>query len=355
MNESVPDSSPLRSAWRPWRVGTSIRRFVMGWALATLCLVEVLGWVGPTPNHPLAPLGGLLLRLLVGAVVLTWVMRQAFLPVRALGRSLNALPVSDLQAVAQLQPAELLPLATAVNRLLQSQQAAVDEQRRFLANASHQLQTPFAVLRAQLQGVMSGDMGARETLPKMLSTIDRSSALVRQLLSIAKVEQMVRQSNWQEVDLSAVARDVAMEFAPLLARKNLDFSLQAVSVRLNTDAWLLGELVRNLLSNAIQHSPLGSALGVVIRVLPSGTELLVWDNGGGMDEAIQARLFEPFQSASGASGVGLGLSICRQIAVSMGAEVDLYNRVQDDRIVGVDAVVRWPQDAWVTAAHGAAS
>ena len=175
MNESIPDSSPLRSAWRPWRVGASIRRFVMGWALATLCLVEVLGWVGPTSNHPLANLGWWLLRLLVGAVVLTWVMRQAFLPVRALGRSLNALPVSDLQAVAQRQPAELLPLATAVNRLLQSQQAAVDEQGRFLANASHQLQTPFAVLRAQLQGVMSGDMDARETLPKMLSTIDRSS------------------------------------------------------------------------------------------------------------------------------------------------------------------------------------
>jgi signal transduction histidine kinase len=78
----------------------------------------------------------------------------------------------------------------------------------------------------------------------------------------------------------------------------------------------------------------------------------VWDNGGGMDEAIQARLFEPFQSASGASGVGLGLSICRQIAVSMGAEVNLYNRVQDDRVVGVDAVVRWPQEPPLNASSG---
>ena len=124
--------------------------------------------------------------------------------------------------------------------------------------------------------------------------------------------------------------------------KNLDFSLQAVPVNLSTDTWLLGELVRNLLSNAIQHTPPGGALGVVIRVLPSGIELLVWDNGGGLNEAIQARLFEPFQSASGAQGVGLGLSICRQIALSMNAVVDLYNRVQDDCIVGVDAVVRWP-------------
>jgi signal transduction histidine kinase len=115
-------------------------------------------------------------------------------------------------------------------------------------------------------------------------------------------------------------------------------------VRLNTDPWLLGELIRNLMSNAIQHTPKGGALGLVIRALPSETELLIWDNGGGMDEAVQARLFQPFQSSSGASGVGLGLSICRQIALSMNAGVDLFNRVQDDRVVGVDAVVRWPQE-----------
>lgn len=344
MHEPAPVPVPPRSPWRPWRVGASIRRFVMVWVVVTLCLLEALDAAWSASGVALPAGVNWLVKGALAVLVLTWVMRQAFLPVRTLGRSLNAMPVSDLQAVAQQQPAELRPLATAVNRLLQAQQASVDEQGRFLANASHQLQTPFAVLRAQLQGVMSGDMAAHDTLPKMLSTIDRSSTLVRQLLSIAKVEQMVRQSNWQEVDLPAVARDVVMEFAPLLARKNLDFSLQAVPVRLRTDAWLLGELVRNLLSNAIQHSPRDAALGVVIRVLPSGTELLVWDNGGGMDEAIQARLFEPFQSASGASGVGLGLSICRQIAVSMSAEVDLYNRVQDDRIVGVDAVVRWPSE-----------
>jgi signal transduction histidine kinase len=348
-------SFDLRTAWRPWRVGASIRRFVMGWVLVTMVFLEVLDWVWPAPAAVLPPVVWLLVKLLFGAVVLMGVMRQAFLPVRTLGRSLNALPLTELKAVAQRQPTELLPLATAVNRVLQSQQTAIDEQGKFLANASHQLQTPFAVLRAQLQGVMSGDMTARDTLPKMLATIDRSSTLVRQLLSIAKVEQLVRQASWQEVDLSAVAREVVMEFAPLLARKNLDFSLQAVPVRLRTDAWLLGELVRNLLSNAIQHSPRDAALGLVIRVLPSGTELLVWDNGGGMDEAIQARLFEPFQSASGASGVGLGLSICRQIAVSMGAEVDLYNRVQDDCVVGVDAVVRWPQEPSHNGSAGAVS
>ena len=68
MNESGSDSFPLQNAWRPWRVGSSIRRFVMAWVLATLCLVEVLGWVGPTSNHPLHAWGWLILRLLGGAV-----------------------------------------------------------------------------------------------------------------------------------------------------------------------------------------------------------------------------------------------------------------------------------------------
>jgi signal transduction histidine kinase len=227
---------------------------------------------------------------------------------------------------------------------MQQQQESLDQQKKFLADASHQLRTPFAVLRTQLQGAMSGQLDVRETLPRMLNTVDRSSELVRQLLSVAKMEQLVRRANWVEVDLATTARDVVMEFAPLLARKKLDFSMQAIPVRLNTDPWLLGELIRNLMSNAIQHTPKGGALGLVIRALSSETELLIWDNGGGMDEAVQARLFQPFQSSSGASGVGLGLSICRQIALSMNAGVDLFNRVQDNRVVGVDAVVRWPQE-----------
>jgi signal transduction histidine kinase len=324
-------------------VGQSILLFVWLWALVLMILVEGVDWFWPALSQGLPPGVWQMLKLLLVAAGLWCVLRQAFKPVQTLGESMDATPSQAPITIAEHQPIELRRFAAAVRRLLQTQQSAVDEQRKFLANASHQLQTPFAVLRTQLQGVMAGQLQAVDTLPKMLLTVDRSSVLVRQLLSLAKVEQLANQSNWQDVDLSSVAREVVLEFAPLLARKNLDFSLQAVPVNLRTDAWLLGELVRNLLSNAIQHTPPGGALGVVIRVLPSGIELLVWDNGGGLNEAIQARLFEPFQSASGAQGVGLGLSICRQIALSMNAVVDLYNRVQDDSIVGVDAVVRWPQ------------
>jgi signal transduction histidine kinase len=100
--------------------------------------------------------------------------------------------------------------------------------------------------------------------------------------------------------------------------------------------------LRNLVANAIHQSRAGSSLGVVIRYLPAEVELLVWDNAGGIDDEVRERLFLPFESASGGTGVGLGLSICKQIAVSMQASLDLYNRLHNGAVVGVDAVVRWP-------------
>jgi len=336
------------SLWRPWRAGRSIRLFVWAWSLGLLLAWCLLDWVGEPRPDALLGLPPWLWwgrRVLAFAAAFWWVLHQAFEPVVVLGRELDRRRTQDLRPVTDQQPMELQQLAGAVNWLMRQQQESLDQQKKFLADASHQLRTPFAVLRTQLQGAMSGQLDVRETLPKMLSTVDRSSELVRQLLSIAKMEQLVRRANWVEVDLAAVARDVVMEFAPLLARKKLDFSMQAIPVRLFSDPWLLGELVRNLMSNAIQHTPKGGALGLVIRILPGETELLIWDNGGGMDEAVRARLFEPFQSSSGTSGIGLGLSICRQIALSMNAGVDLYNRIQGNQVVGVDAVVRWPQEA----------
>ncbi len=287
-----------------------------------------------------------------------WALRGGVgLALVALCWRLMSRPVSVLQAAVRDGtppqqadvPVEWQGLLHAVQGALREQREAIDRQRVFLADASHQLRTPFAVLRAQLQGMRSGELAVTDTLPKMLATVDRSSVLVKQILSMAKVEQLVAQAEWQPVQLEEVAREVCLECGPLIARKGLDFSLESVPVRLRTDAWMLGELLRNLLSNAIHHAPRGSAIGLVVRVLPGQAEIIVWDNGGGIDESVRDRLFEPFQSASGASGVGLGLSICRHIAQSMQAQVNLYNRVQDDRVVGVDAVVRWPLDSEVLA------
>lgn len=349
MPSPVPPSTPDGPAVKPtggrgWRrrlrivPSGSIQGFLIGGLALVLVLIEGVQWL-VWGGGAAGSLFGSLARMGLTLLVFAWLVGRAMAPIRQLGDHLQGQTTSvDDEA----SPRELQPVTEVVHRLLLQQRDAVDQQRRFLADASHQLRTPFAVLRTQLQGALSGQLEVRETLPKMLATVDRSSQLVNQLLSQAKVDQLVANAHWQDVDLEAVAREVCLEFAPLLARKRLDFSLESVPVNLRTDPWLAGELLRNLMSNAIHHSVKGSAMGMVLRVLPGQTELLVWDHGGGIDETLRARLFEPFQSAAGGTGIGLGLSICRQIAQSMQAEVELFNRVQDGQVIGVDAVVRWP-------------
>lgn len=337
----APSAAPATArAGQRW----GARARLLAAVLALLVLGEaVVVWWLPGRSWPSATEWALRGGLGLALVALCW---------RLMSRPVSALQAAVRDGTPPQQadvPVEWQGLLHAVQGALREQREAIDRQRVFLADASHQLRTPFAVLRAQLQGIRSGELAVADTLPKMLATVDRSSVLVKQILSMAKVEQLVAQAEWQPVQLEEVAREVCLECGPLIARKGLDFSLESVPVRLRTDAWMLGELLRNLLSNAIHHAPRGSAIGLVVRLLPGQAEIIVWDNGGGIDESVRDRLFEPFQSASGASGVGLGLSICRQIAHSMQAQVNLYNRVQDDRVVGVDAVVRWPLDSEVTA------
>ncbi|RZJ08847.1 MAG: histidine kinase [Acidovorax sp.] len=238
-------------------------------------------------------------------------------------------------------PSELAPSVTHLRELQQSQSRWIEEQRRFLADATHQLRTPMAVLRTQLQSAIHGDVLAADALQQMLHTVDRASGLANQLLSLTKVEQLKRVGQLPQVDLHAMARDAVMELAPLIAAKRLDFALEGPELSAPGDHALLGELVRNLLANAIHHTPAHGRMGVLLRDGTGQVELLVWDEGPGVDDAVRPRLFQPFSAAKG--GVGLGLSICRQIGEAMGAEVDLFNRLQDGRVIGVDAVVTWGQ------------
>lgn len=198
-----------------------------------------------------------------------------------------------------------------------------------------------AVLRTQLQSAIHGDVLAADALQQMLHTVDRASGLANQLLSLTKVEQLKRVGQLPQVDLHTMARDAVMELAPLIAAKRLDFALEGPELSAPGDHALLGELVRNLLANAIHHTPAHGRMGVLLRDGTGQVELLVWDEGPGVDDAVRPRLFQPFSAAKG--GVGLGLSICRQIGEAMGAEVDLFNRLQDGRVIGVDAVVTWGQ------------
>lgn len=235
-------------------------------------------------------------------------------------------------------PLELRPTQERLHALQQQQDQWVQQQRRFLADASHELRTPMAVLRTQLQSAMAGNVPVHELLPQMLHTVDRAAGLANRLLSLSRLEQLQQSGGLAPVDLRQCAHDVVVELAPLIAAKRLDFALEGPALGVPGDAAMLGELLRNLLANAIHHTPVGGQLGILLRSGVGAVELLVWDYGPGLED--QVRLFQPYSASPG--GVGLGLSICQQIAQAMGARVQLFNRLHQGRVVGVDALVRWP-------------
>lgn len=268
--------------------------------------------------------------------------------------ALAARDASELSPLALEGPREARALIGAVNSVLAHQHEASERQKRMVADAAHQLRTPLAALRAQLQSAPGESMAQR--VPEMLRTVDRATNVANEFLTQMKIEQRLAATaaaaDWPALQIDDVAREAALEFSPLIADKRLAFELDALPVAVNADAWMLGELVRNLLANAIGQTRSGAPLGIVVRRALGAPELVVWDSGPGISDEVRERVFEPFAAAARGTGVGLGLSICRQLAQAMGAGVELFNRSDGQRIVGVDAVVRWQVASSQSVAEG---
>jgi two-component system sensor histidine kinase TctE len=140
-----------------------------------------------------------------------------------------------------------------------------------------------------------------------------------------------------------VAREVALDLSPLIADKELDFELHAdMPVWVSGHAWMLRELVRNLVHNALRETPLRSALSVRADVEGKQARLVVRDGGPGLADSLREHLFEPFHTGHPTTGTGLGLAICREVCELHGGRVELVNRVESGAIVGLDAVVHLP-------------
>ncbi|WP_233259662.1 ATP-binding protein [Ramlibacter sp. WS9] len=273
------------------------------------------------------------------AGVLLMLVAAALAAMRARRWIVRALQDFDVEKPAHVAaPEELQPTLDNVRELQRQQRQWVDEQRRFLADAAHQLRTPMAVLRTQLQSALVSEADPRATLGEMLHTVDRAAGLANQLLSLTRIEQLKRIGQLQSMAIGSVVHEAVVELSPLIAQQRLDFALEGEEFEASADPMMLGELIRNLLANAIHHSPRGARLGIVMRPAPF-REVVVWDEGAGIDDDVKPRLFTPFTAARG--GVGLGLSICQQIGEAMGAQVRLYNRVEGGRTTGVDAVIGW--------------
>ena len=279
---------------------------------------------------------------LIAATVIV-VVQRATRPVRALSHELQARPDDDLRPIAAPDaPRELQPLIAATNEHMRRQSDLLAQQQRFVRDASHQLRTPLAVLKAQVQSARRGDVAPPEALAEIEHTVDRATQLANQMLALAKVAQLQQQADVAPAQFDEVVRAVALDVAPLIAGKGLDFDLQTEPVTLRAHDWMLRELTRNLLHNAIRHTPAGGLLAITLARAGDQARLTVADGGPGVAPEVAERLFQPFSAGAGGTGSGLGLAICHEIVQTLGGRIQLVNRMHNGRVDGLDAIVSLP-------------
>jgi two-component system sensor histidine kinase TctE len=276
------------------------------------------------------------------AAVTVFVVQRATRPVRHLGELIESRAADDLSPIdAPDTPRELRPLVDATTEVMGRLQRLLDHQKRFVRDSAHQLRTPLAVLKAQVQSARRGDVPTGQALTEISDTVERATTVANQMLSLAKVEQLRQQPEWQVLDLGETVRQLALDLSPLMADKALDVELSAGAAPMLVRAhrWML---TRNLLHNAIKHSPRRGALRVSVRAEGESAVFVVSDQGPGISDELRQRLFAPFAAGDVASGSGLGLAICREIVLALGGNIALDNREAGGQHDGLDAVVQLP-------------
>ena len=275
------------------------------------------------------------------AVLLVWLaLVQAIKPLNMLEERIRARKPDDLSPIdAQAAPLEVTPLVDSVNDLLLRLKDSIATQKRFLADAAHQLKTPLAGLRMQADLAQREGADADE-LKQSLRQIGRSSVrathTVNQLLALARAESSGSAMPRQTCDLAELTMSVVRDCVPRAIEKQIDLGYEgtepgAPGGQIEGNPTLLKELVRNLLDNAINYTPSSAQQPAVItaRVLSDPAQgrlvLQVEDSGPGVPLAERELVFQPFYRALGteADGSGLGLPIVLEIAQQHNATVDL--------------------------------
>lgn len=267
----------------------------------------------------------LLLPLL--ALAAWWAIYRGVAPLRQLGRQLAQRRPLDLRPVTVDQaPAEMQPMLDALNQLFARIAELMESERRFTADAAHELRTPIAAIRAQAQ-VALGESGEAERRHALLSTLegcDRATRLVEQLLTLSRLEAGASPSMSTQ-DLRALVQRELAQLAPLALDKDQTLEFDADDAcPVQGNATLLAVLVRNLVENAIRYSPPGATVALRLSRQGARARLVVEDSGPGLGEADLQRLGERFFRVlgSGQSGSGLGWSIVRRVAAVHQAQLE---------------------------------
>lgn len=263
-------------------------------------------------------------------LVVWWVVSRSLAPVARVRGQVASREADDLSPVSEAGlPEEVRPLVHELNLLFGRVRRAFEAQKHFVADAAHELRSPLAALKLQVQGLQRApDEAARELAVRRLAAgIERATRLVEQMLALARQEARAAAGTPPvPVALAALASEAVAEAAMAAQARGIDIGLaqdDAVQVPGHPEA--LQVLLRNLIDNAVKYTPDGGRIDVKVEALPGQALLSVEDSGAGLPEAECARVLDRFYRSGepSAPGSGLGLAIVRSVAELHGAALHL--------------------------------
>jgi two-component system, OmpR family, sensor histidine kinase TctE len=291
--------------------------------------------------------------LMTATMAIVWLgVTVALRPLDRIGAAMAARSPDDLEPLALPVPREALPLLNGMNSFTARLSMALGALRNFTGNASHQLRTPLSVIGTQLAlARRSGSDKDRETaLSESEAALARAERVLAQLLVLARLDASNAKVDDPAIDITELSRSVVAEFIPAAVLRGCDLGHEGDSaVEIRAEPVLLGEMLRNLVDNALNHTRPGTVITVRTLSVGGRPRLTIEDNGPGMPPGVLAKwskgqrmnLQPPVSNTSGGSSGrhGLGLSIVSEIAARFGAEVEISSRPAAD---GTTVTVTFP-------------
>lgn len=258
------------------------------------------------------------------AIVLVWfALTRGLAPLNALQDRIRARRPDDLSPIDHgAAPEELRPLVGSFNELLARLTRSLQTQKRFMADAAHQMKTPLAGLRTQAELALreTDPTQLRRSLRQIAAASERATHLIDQLLALARTEHQAADAGaFEIVDLGRLARELVRDFVPQALAHSIDLGFEGpeaqAAARIVGSTIALREMLKNLLDNAVRYTAAGGVVTVRVQPLSDAVRLEVEDTGPGIPEAERALVFERFYRVLGTDtdGSGLGLAIVREI------------------------------------------
>jgi two-component system sensor histidine kinase TctE len=278
-------------------------------------------------------------------LALVWfALSRGLSPLAELQERIRARRPDDMSPIDPRQvPEEISPLVGSFNDMLERLAQTIDMQKRFIADAAHQMKTPLAGMRMQSELALRqlDPDEIHRSLEQLAKSSESATRLVNQLLALARAENQPHAGlAFEQLDLGQLARATVQDWVPASFAHRIDLGLEVhdEQVAVAGNPLMLRELLSNLIDNALRYTPAGGS--VTVRVRRDGGQALleVEDTGPGIAPAERPRVFERFYRILGSSapGSGLGLAIVREIAQQHGADIDVFNnpRSQSKKLPG---------------------